>query len=36
VNKKAVKKNTVLPTVQVTKANAPQLYSQFQSEAGGA
>ncbi|HEX4225242.1 MAG TPA: substrate-binding domain-containing protein, partial [Pseudonocardiaceae bacterium] len=35
VHKKPVKKNTLLPTVQVTKANAPQLYSKFVSEAGG-
>ena len=35
VHKKPVAKNTLLPTVQVTKANAPQLYSQFQAEAGG-
>jgi ribose transport system substrate-binding protein len=34
VTKKAVAKKTTLPTVQVTKTNAQQLYSQFQSEAG--
>lgn len=35
VHKKPVAKNTLLPTVQVTKADAQQLYSKFQAEAGG-
>jgi ribose transport system substrate-binding protein len=34
VHKKTVAKNTLLPTVQVTKADAQQLYSKFQAEAG--
>jgi ribose transport system substrate-binding protein len=35
VHKKPVPKKTTLPTVQVTKQNAQQLYSQFTAEAGG-
>jgi ribose transport system substrate-binding protein len=36
VNKKPVQKKTTLETTQVTKDNAQQLYTKFQSEAGGA